>query len=262
MPDIALPCSIGTPCWVDLTAKSQRESLDFYCGLLGWKGEPGPEELSGYAICELDGKAVAGIGQALAGMGKSSVWTSYLASTDAHATQEAIVAAGGAVLVPVVEAVGKLGRMLLASDPQGAVFGIWEPGEFSGVQAVNEAGALTWIELRTNDVAAAAAFYGAAFDLLIEPVEGKDSYWDMWANGRLCGGVTLLHNAPPGGSAHWLTYFAVDDVDSTVEGVVKGNGRVLAPPADMMAGRVSVVTDPQGAMFALIQSHKAAGSAG
>ncbi|MFE5587732.1 VOC family protein, partial [Kitasatospora sp. NPDC056531] len=179
MPDVTTPYATGTPCWVDLMAKDQQAALDFYRDLFGWQGQPGPAEFGGYAVCALNGKAVAGIGPAAAPEGMPeppTVWTSYLATTDAEATQDAIVEAGGTLLVPVMD-VGSLGRMLVAADPQGAVFGVWQPGEFSGAQVVNEAGALIWNELHTSDVEGATAFYGEAFGIEVKPVEGNDQYW-------------------------------------------------------------------------------------
>ncbi|MEV7183573.1 VOC family protein [Kitasatospora sp. NPDC093102] len=255
MPEVTTPYATGTPCWVDLMAKDQQAALDFYRDLFGWQGQVGKAEFGGYAVCELDGRAVAGIGAATSPDGMPeppTVWTSYLATTDAQATQDAIVAAGGTLLVPVVD-VGNLGRMLIAADPQGAVFGAWQPGEFFGAKVVNEAGALIWNELHTSDVPAATAFYGEAFGIEFEPLEGADTYWELRVGGRAVGGATLLANDPPGTPAHWLTYFAVDDVDSTVDALVKRNGTVFAPPFDMVAGRMSVVADPQGAPFAVIR---------
>ncbi|MFD0277287.1 VOC family protein [Kitasatospora sp. NPDC127111] len=255
MPEVTTPYTTGMPCWVDLMAKDQQAALDFYRDLLGWSGRPGPAEFGGYAVCELNGRAVAGIGPAMAPEGvpePPTVWTSYLASTDADATQDAIVAAGGTLLVPVL-AVGDLGRMLIAADPQGAVFGVWQPGEFFGAQVLNETGALTWNELHTTDVPAATAFYGAAFGIEIEPRKGTDSYWELRVGGRAVGGVTLLANDPPGTPAHWLTYFAVDDLESTLDALVKAGGSVLAPPVVVGTGRMSVVADPQGAPFAMIK---------
>ena len=255
MPEITTAYAPGTPCWVDLMAKDQQAALGFYHDLLGWHGEQGPAEFGGYAVCELGGKAVAGIGPAMAPEGMPeppTVWTSYLASADADAAQAAITNAGGSVLAPVME-VGSLGRMLIAADPQGAVFGVWQPGEFFGAQLVNEAGALTWNELHTSDAAAAASFYGEALGVQIEPMDGADSYWQLTVEGRPVGGVTLLASDPPGTPAHWLAYFAVDDTDSAVNVLVKGGGTLLAPPFDMAAGRMAVVADPQGAVFALIK---------
>jgi predicted enzyme related to lactoylglutathione lyase len=255
MPDVTAPYYTGTPCWVDLMAKDQQAALDFYRDLLGWQGRPGPAEFGGYAVCELNGRAAAGIGRATAPEGTQeppTVWTSYLASTDAQATQDAVVGAGGTLLVPVTD-VGDLGRMLIAADPQGAVFGVWQAGEFSGAQVADEPGALTWNELHTGDVPAATAFYGEAFGIEIEPMDGAEAYWELRVGGRAVGGVTLLDNDPPGTPAHWLTYFSVDDVDSTVDALVRRGGTVLAPPFDMVAGRMTVVADPQGAPFAMLK---------
>jgi len=255
MPEVTTPYTTGMPCWVDLMAKDQQAALDFYRDLLGWSGRPGPAGFGGYAVCELNGRAVAGIGAAMAPEGMPeppTVWTSYLATTDADATQEAVVAAGGTLLAPAMD-VGDLGRMLVAADPQGAVFGVWQPGEFHGARVLNEMGALTWNELHTADVPAATAFYGAAFGIEIEPRKGTDSYWELRVGGRAVGGVTLLANDPPGTPAHWLTYFAVDDLESTLDALVKAGGTVLAPPVVVGAGRMSVVADPQGAAFAMIK---------
>ncbi|MFF7966151.1 VOC family protein [Streptomyces sp. NPDC007903] len=256
MPDVTTPYATGAPCWVDLTAQDQRAALDFYRDLFGWQGAPGPAEFGGYAVCELHDRAVAGIGSATAPMGipePPTVWTTYLATADAVATQERIIAAGGEPFAPAVD-VGNLGRMLVATDPQGAVFGVWQRGEFAGAGVVNEPGALTWTELHTSDVDGAAAFYGETFGIEFTPMEGHDSYWELRVAGLTVGGVTRLADDPPGTPAHWLTYFAVDDVDSTVDALVRGGGNVLAPPFDMPAGRMTVVTDPQGAPFAMIRS--------
>jgi predicted enzyme related to lactoylglutathione lyase len=62
-----------------------------------------------------------------------------------------------------------------------------------------------------------------------------------------------LDNMPAGTPSHWLTYFAVDDTDSTVDALIRAGGSVLMPPFDMMAGRIAVVQDPQGGTFAVIR---------
>lgn len=255
MPDVTTPYVTGTPCWVDLMAEDQQAALDFYKDLFGWQGERGPVEFGGYAVCLLNGRPVAGIGPTMAPEGSPSpptVWTTYLATADAEATQEAVVRAGGTLLVPTTD-VGPLGRMLVVADPQGAVFGVWEAAQFPGAGVVREPGALTWSELHTNDVEGATAFYGEAFGIEIGPMKGADQYWELTVGGQSVGGACQLANDPPGTPPHWLTYFAVDDVDSTVDALVKKGGAVLAPPFDMMAGRMTVVADPQGAPFAMIK---------
>ncbi|MDX2546101.1 VOC family protein [Streptomyces sp. WI04-05B] len=248
----------GTPCWVDLMAPDQQAALDFYRDLFGWQGEIGPPEFGGYAMCTLNGKAVAGIMKAQpmndGDPTPPTVWTTYLASADADATQAAITAAGGTVMFPVMD-VGTVGRMLVAVDPTGAAFGVWQPVDFYGAQLVNEAGALTWNELHTPDIPAAKAFYAAALGIGSEPMEGVEEYHAITVGGRAVGGLTAMgEQAPPGTPPHWLTYFSVDDTDSTVDALVRAGGNVLVPPFDFVAGRMSVVTDPQGAVFAVIKA--------
>ncbi|MFB7666567.1 VOC family protein [Kitasatospora sp. NPDC056138] len=258
MPEVTEAYPPGTPCWVDLMAPDQQAALDVYRDLFGWQGEVGPAEFGGYAMCTLNGKPVAGVMAAMAPEGQPTpptVWTTYIATADADATQAAVTANGGTVLMPVTD-VGTVGRMLVAADPGGAVFGVWQPVDFFGAHVVNEPGALTWNELHTADFDAAAAFYRAVFGAEIAPMDmpGAGDYHVFNVGGRGVGGVANLANDPPGTPSHWLTYFSVDDADSVVDALVKRGGTVLVPPFDMVAGRMSVLADPQGAVFAVIKA--------
>jgi uncharacterized protein len=166
------------------------------------------------------------------------------------------VRSGRWVLGAVRRFVGKIGRMMMAMDPTGAVFGIWQPVDFYGAQVVNEPGALAWNELHTPDTPTATAFYRQALDLDSVPMEGAgmDDYYSVNVGDRaVCGMTTMGEQAPPGTPPHWLTYFSVADTDRTVDELVKAAGNVLVPAFDMVAGRMAVVTDPQGAVFAVIQ---------
>ncbi|GAA2374854.1 VOC family protein [Streptomyces cuspidosporus] len=255
MPEVTEPYQPGTPCWIDVVASDQAAALDFYAQVFGWEGRPGPPETGGYALCTLQGKPVAGIMSAEA-MGDQPppppVWTSYFSTSDADATLQAVTRNGGTVFTPAVE-VMNLGRMLVAADPTGAVFGVWEPRDFPGAGLVNEPGALIWNELNTTDPEAAAAFYEAALGLVAAPMEGAEDYFSLSVEGRPVGGMRPLgEGAPPDAGSHWLVYFAVADTDGTVAKVNSAGGTVCREPFDMVAGRMAVVQDPQGAAFALI----------
>ena len=100
-----------------------------------------------------------------------SAWTVYLASDDADATVKAIGEAGGAVLVPPMEIPGN-GRMMIAQDPAGAVFGVWEARGMVGIAVYNEPGGLLWEDARLSDPDAGRAFYSSVFGHRYEPVEG------------------------------------------------------------------------------------------
>ncbi|WP_377272584.1 VOC family protein [Peterkaempfera sp. SMS 1(5)a] len=257
MVEVNEPYAPGTPCWVDLTVSDQQAALNFYRDLLGWSGQVGPPEVGGYAICTVRDRPVAGISGVMTAPGEQPPppgWHTYLASDDADATAQAVTANGGTVLMPVTE-VAPAGRMLLAADPTGAMFGVWQALEFGGAQLVNEPGALVWNELDTGDVAAAAAFYRAALGLESEPMDLPDGrrYHSLTVEGRAVGGLQPTETGvPPDAPSHWLTYFSVDDTDSTVDALIRAGGNVLKPPFDMVAGRVAVVQDPQGGIFALI----------
>jgi predicted enzyme related to lactoylglutathione lyase len=255
MSEVTTPYEPGTPCWTDLMVPNQQAALDFYRDLFGWQGEIGPEEFGGYSMCTLKGKAVAGIMQTPQMEGQPApppAWTTYFTSADADATQAAISSNGGTVIVPVAD-VGTIGRMLVAADPQGAVFGVWQPKDFGGAQIVNEPGALVWNQLATPDGDGARAFYKAALGLDSGPMPELPEFIGFQVKGRTIGGMQGMENIPEGTPPHWLVNFAVDDVDSTVDALVRTGGNVLAPAFDMeKVGRMAVLQDPQGGVFAVV----------
>jgi predicted enzyme related to lactoylglutathione lyase len=257
MPEINAPYAQGTPCWIDLMAKDQQAAMDFYKDLFGWEGERQSDEFGGYAVMSLRGKAVAGIGPSMAPEGMPEpphVWTTYLASDDADATAQRIAAAGGSVMVPVMD-VGDLGRMAIAVDPTGAVFGFWQHKSFIGATLVNEDSTLTWNECNTRDVPAASAFYHGAFGVDTNPMEGAENYFILEVGGRPVGGmqdmsVDFPKEVPP----HWMSWFEVDDVESTVDAAVKAGATLTVPPMEIPPGRMAGLADPWGAVFCVLKS--------
>lgn len=254
MPKITAPYAPGTPCWVDLMVPDQQAALDFYRDVFGWQGEPGPAETGGYAVCTSQGLPVAGIGPTMDET-TPTVWTTYLSSDDADATVAAIAKAGGQTMMPPMD-VMTLGRMVVAADPTGAVFGIWEHKDFIGAQLVNEAGSLAWNECNTRDSAAAAAFYSAAFGISVDDMPGGTGYKTLMVEGRPVGGINTMTDPPFTAEvpAHWLTYFCVDVTDSTVDAAVKRGATLAVPPQDTPFGRMAVLVDPWGATFAVIEA--------
>jgi len=49
--------------------------------------------------------------------------------------------------------------------------------------------------------------------------------------------------------AHWSVTFAVADADTTAERAAALGGRVIVAPVDAPWVRMTVITDPQGALF-------------
>ena len=130
----------GTPCWVDVTSDDMAATNAFYGGLFGWSGDDLGAEAGGYTMYTLRGNRVAaGSPPPPGGEGVPPHWTTYLASDDADETASRIRDAGGTVLTEPFD-VFDSGRMLIASDPTGATFGVWQAGTHIGVELANEPG--------------------------------------------------------------------------------------------------------------------------
>lgn len=114
-----------------------------------------------------------------------------------------------------------------------------------------------WYELMTSDLAAAEKFYPAVIGWTTQDFPNSDMrYVVVSANGVGVGGLMTIPEdaAKAGAQPAWLGYIEATDVDAVSSGIEKAGGRVLRQPADIPdVGRFSVVSDPQGAMFMLLQ---------
>jgi predicted enzyme related to lactoylglutathione lyase len=255
----------GTPCWADLGTPDIDAAAAFYGGLFGWGIEKGEnaEQTGDYRQAMLRGKAVAGV-MPLVQEGQPPVWSTYVSVEDADATAAKVREAGGSVLAEPMDVLD-LGRMAVFMDPAGAAFGIWQPGTFVGAEVVSEAGAMVWNELNTRDTAGTKEFYGAVFGWGFEEREfGANTYITLKLGDDSVGGVMdLTDRVPDEVPNHWLVYFAVDDADATVEQAKGSGGEVVFGPEDISeVGRIAVLKDPFGAVFALITPNPAMQAAG
>lgn len=253
MPTRDTPWPEGTPCWVDLMSPDAERARAFYGELFGWQFQVGDESTGFYAMASLDDQQVAGVG-ALMAEGQPTVWTTYLAASDIEKTAQAILEAGGTVIQPPMD-VFDFGRMAIAQDPTGGVFGLWQAGTHLGSTLVNETGTVVWNELLTRDYDAARAFYTDVFGYTYTEL-GDDGfqYSTIEVDGNTVGGLGgLPAEVPAAVPPHWLTYFAVDDADAAVEKAVALGGSVQRPAQDMPYGRHAGIADPSGAGFAVLK---------
>ncbi|MFE1949742.1 VOC family protein [Streptomyces sp. NPDC059524] len=247
----------GTPCWVSLMVHDMAATQEFYRALFGWEFGPGPEQLGPYVRALLEGKEVAGIGQLPPDRQFPVAWTPYLASDDADATAESVRHCGGTVGVGPLDA-GEAGRMAIGSDPEGAVFGIWQAAAHLGTGLTGVPGTVAWNELVTRETASVAKFYEAVFGYAEEAVVSADfDCLTLCLDDRPVASVQGVgHALPRDRGPHWMTYFEVTDVDESVERVADLGGHVVRPPRDGAHGRVATVADPEGATFALVTSQE------
>jgi uncharacterized protein len=263
----------GVPCWIDTTQPDPEGAAAFYRDLFGWDVEdampPGSE--ARYFIGRIRGGDVAGIGSIGAGAPPVAAWNTYIQVDSADETAAQVTQAGGQVLMEPFD-VMEAGRTAAFSDPEGAVFFVWQPNQHRGAQIVNEAGALNFNNLNTHDPEAAKAFYGAVFgwttlDLGAGQAWTLAGYGDHLERGdpglreRIAGlgapagfedvvaSLNPIAADQPDAPAHWSVTFGTDDADATARKVTELGGEVLAGPFDAPWVRMAVIADPQGATF-------------
>jgi uncharacterized protein len=145
-----------------------------------------------------------------------------------------------------------LGNAMLA---RGADFQL--PALNSPPSAEHHAGKMIWADLVTPDLAAAEKFYGGLFGWTFQPIHAGDTnYAVAMLDGRPIGG--LVQKAIPAGQhqqSAWLTFLAANDVDGVKKLAVSHGAKVLSDIKSYpMRGRQCVLSDPEGAVFALLAS--------
>ncbi|MEU6665235.1 VOC family protein [Streptomyces sp. NPDC046727] len=245
----------GTPCWVSLMVHGLDAIEEFYGELFGWEFRPGPQQLGPYVRALLDGREVAGMGQLPPDRRLPVAWTPYLASDDVDRTADAVRLCGGTVAVGPLDA-AEAGRLAIAADPSGAVFGIWQGAAHLGTAITGVPGTPVWNELLTFETESVAKFFKSVFGYEEEPVVSADfDYVTLRLAGRQVAGLHGMgHGLPRDRGPHWQTYFEVADVDATLRQVTELDGRVLRPAHDSPHGRVATVADPEGAEFSVVRS--------
>jgi uncharacterized protein len=243
----------GVPCWTDLMASDVAAAQDFYRKVLGWTFRSTGEEFGGYVIAEINGQAAAGIGPKMPGA--RTAWTLYLASDDVDKTAASIADNGGSVVLPPGD-VGPNGRMLLATDPTRAFFGVWQAGTMIGSAVVNEPGGITWEDLRSSDPDASRAFYGAVFGHHFDNVPmAPDDYTTFSPPGQETpvGGIGGFMG-DDGSASHWLVYFGVADEAAAIATAAEAGGTVVMSGIDTPYGRMAGLKDPEGAVFWVVET--------
>jgi predicted enzyme related to lactoylglutathione lyase len=213
----------GTPCWASLVAHRADLARDFYGTLFGWEFTPGPPQLGSYFFARVGGLRVAGIGEGAAGPHRPVSWTTMLAVDDADHAAESVRECGGTVGIGPLN-VGDDGRLAVAVDPSGAVFGIWQSGVFGGAEVTGVPGSVARSELVTNDTTLVGKFYEAVF------------------------GFALV---PAGAGGEDRAVFTVDGHAATRLAARLG-GSVLTAPHPAPHGIAATVADPEGAAFSLL----------
>lgn len=251
----------GSPCWFELTtAKGRLDAADeFYAHVFDWQiadaGMPGFT----YHLANSGGDMVAGLMEPPAEIADAPpMWMVYIAVDDADAAAVRIKALGGSIFREPADIPGT-GRFAIASDPQGAAFGILQPepmeSEDAGTQAWNQSktGHGNWIELMSTDPVKGLEFYAALFGWTASEAMdmGEDGKYQLFRyKDADIGGMMGLGGAPV---SCWLPYFGVDDVEQAMTAISENGGKVQHGPMEVPGpAHIVIATDPQGAWFAVV----------
>lgn len=121
-------------------------------------------------------------------------------------------------------------------------------------QAAKEHGVFSWNELVTTDMPAAKQFYREALGWELEDKNNPGMTYTIAKKGaREVAGIMAMPADAKGMAPHWGSYVTVDDVDARVARVKKLGGKLFVGPQDIPdVGRFAIISDPQGAMLAMI----------
>jgi predicted enzyme related to lactoylglutathione lyase len=264
----------GVPCWIDTSQPDPEAAVDFYSGLFGWDFEDvmPPGSPGKYFIARIRRGDAAAVGSVPEGAPPMAMWNTYVWVESAdEAASKAKDAGGGVAMDPfdVMDA----GRMAVCSDPEGAVFCVWQAKEHKGARIVNEHGSLNFNVLNTRDPAGAKSFYGSVFGWQTLSLGGGAEMWTLPGYGDyleqdnpelrkqmadagapagfedVVASLNSIADDQPDTPAHWGVTFAVDDADAIAAKATELGGKVVAPPFDAPWVRMTVLADPQGATF-------------
>ncbi len=251
----------GEFCWIELATSNQDAAKSFYSALFGWTVQDvptGPANV--YSLLQLQGRIAAGafaLSPSESAAGVPPHWHLYVAVASADEAAKKAGQLGGKVVEAPFDVIDR-GRAALIQDPTGAFFSLWEPKKRSGIGVTAEPGAFCWADLNTPDQARAKTFYEGLFGWKLKPGQGKESGYLHIMNGEnYIGGVPPAHQGSGNEPPHWLIYFAVSEVDKTSQRAKDMNAKILLGPMDFESvGRVAMLADPQGAVFALYREEE------
>jgi predicted enzyme related to lactoylglutathione lyase len=264
----------GVPCWIDTSQPDPEAAVDFYRGLFGWEFEDvmPPDSPGKYFIARIRGGSVAAVGSVPEEAPPMAAWNTYIWVESADETAGKVRDAGGQVVMEPFD-VMDAGRMAVFTDPEGAMFCVWQAKENKGAQIVNEHGSLNFNGLNTHDSESAKSFYGSVFGWQTLSLGGGAEMWTLPGYGDhlerdnpdlrkqmaeagapkgfedVVASINPIGDDQPDTPAHWSVTFAVDDADAIAANATELGGKVVAPPFDAPWVRMTVIADPQGGTF-------------
>jgi predicted enzyme related to lactoylglutathione lyase len=242
--------------WHDLMTENGDQAVEFYRSLFDWTTEVVDlDEAGPYTMFRKGGKEAAGMVAMELPPGLHPHWMSYIAVNDLEASLAELKELGGALQFGPLPA-GDVGTFAVVADPQGAVFSLFQFNESPSHEDMPQGpGSFAWDNLFTDDVPGALEFYCGLFGWTTEPVDLGDlgEINILRHDAQYVGGVLKKPEEVKTGP-YWQSYVLVEDVDESHAKAIELGGAEYYPPTEIEGmGEFSVLGDPAGAMFCLIE---------
>ncbi|CAN5857718.1 VOC family protein [soil metagenome] len=245
----------GRYVWHELMTPDVEAAGVFYGKVVGWTVEPWKSDGPGVQYWSfMDGqRPAAGMMPVPSAMaGAPSSWIAYVEVDDIDTTVDQALSLGATVVAPARTMPG-VGRFAALRDPQGAAFAAITSEHKPEPETDPRPLEFSWHELATDDWKAAEAFYSALFGWKkqSEMDMGPMGTYYMFGRDRFTYGGMMNRSAgmPP---SRWMHYASVPDADAAAARVKAAGGQVIMGPMDVPGGdRIAILTDPQGAPFAV-----------
>jgi len=116
-------------------------------------------------------------------------------------------------------------------------------------------GKVVWHDLYTSDVGVAKRFYGEMFGWTFQTIVSDGYDYEIAMIGPRPVAGFLRPETRLTGSAEWVQYFSVADVDAAASRIEPSGGVLTMKPEDLpRRGRIALAEDPEGAPFGIIRS--------
>jgi hypothetical protein len=246
----------GRFAWTELLTTDPAAAQTFYKEVIGWtttKWEGGTGDYTMWMAGETPLGGVMMLPPDAAAMGSPPNWLAYIEVPDTDATISQAIKLGATLLAPA-QTVDQVGRFAVLSDPQGAVFAIITNASPLPPETEPATLEFCWHELNTTDLPGAMEFYTTLFgwQQVREFDMGDKGIYNIFGRDQFTYGGIMRKPDGMNAPSSWLHYIEVDDADAATERAIKAGGTVMLGPIEVPGGaRISIMTDPQGAAFAV-----------
>lgn len=243
--------------WGDLVTSDVAAAAGFYGKVFGWTFETygGKDDRDTYTLALADGLPIGGMvfdQRAMKGKTPSARWVGLISVGDVKASAAAVKAGGGTVVyAPVM--LGQRGETAVFKDPEGTLFGVVRSTNGDPLDYAGDVNEWYWVDLWTNDVDKAAAFYRSVIGYETAPIadDGPRSGLRLLSGGYARAGIMRKHD--PKSSSTWLPYLRVADIGAATAAARAAGGKVLLEPVALHSATVAIIADPTGAPVGIVQ---------